>query len=120
MKKLTIIIAIAIAATGCANTGANYRPIVDRPGSDYEQNLAECQQHAQKLSGAAGNAAAGAVAGAIFGALVMSAMGVKGYRNEGAMVGALNAGATGAISGETSQRQVIKNCLAGRGFSVLH
>ena len=124
MKRFTIALIIA-SLTGCATSGANYRPVVDLKGRDpanYEQNLRECQQYALQVAGAADSAAAGAVAGAIFG-VALAAIGGGGgssYRKAAAGVGALSGAASGAMAGERDQRSIISRCLAGRGFNVLN
>lgn len=120
MKKIAIIAAAAILA-GCANTGANYAPMVDtgtRIGV-YEQDLTQCQDYARRVGGAAEGAAAGAVVGAIFGLLLNAAAG-GGNRGALAGVGALSGAAQGAAGGETEQRSIIVRCMAGRGYQVLN
>jgi len=106
--------------TACA--GANYRPIVDNKGVDlnrYEADLRECQEYAKQQMGAGESAVAGAAAGALFGAILAAAAG-KGYdRNATARVGAVTGAATAGAEGETSQRNIIKRCLIGRGYKVL-
>ena len=120
MKTLAIVLSLVIA--GCATSGANYRPLIDSKGINgarYESDLSECQQYATRVSGAAENAAAGAVVGGLFGALIASVAG-KGYdRGATTRVGAVTGAASGAASGEQDQRNVIRNCLAGRGYRVL-
>lgn len=109
--------------TGCANTGASYRPIVDTKGvadmSRYESDLRECQQFATQTSGAGESAAAGALAGAALGALLAAAAGSRYSRNQHAGVGAVAGAAAGAGQGETDQRTIIRRCMAGRGYNVL-
>jgi outer membrane lipoprotein SlyB len=122
MRKL-IIVSLAISMlAGCANTGrgsgANYQPIVDRPGFNYDNDLRDCQQHANKVLSATDAAVGGAIAGAIFGALLGAAVG-SSNRNNYAAVGALNAGVGAAASAEGGQRGIITRCLSGRGYMVL-
>lgn len=119
MKKLTLI-AATLAITGCANTGANFVPIVDGGhGSEkYQTDLYECQSYARELASAGESAAAGAAAGAVFGALLSAAVG--GSRSSGAWVGALSGGVSAAGHGERDQRTVVSRCLAGRGWRVLN
>jgi uncharacterized protein YcfJ len=108
--------------TGCANTGANYRPVVDTKGIDlarYEADLGECQQFANQTASAGQAAAAGAAAGAVFGALLAAAAGGGNSKKSTAGVGALTGAAGAAGQGETNQRDVIRRCLAGRGYKVL-
>jgi outer membrane lipoprotein SlyB len=106
----------------CAGTGSSYRPLIDTQGVDmsrYENDLASCQAYANQVSGAAENAAVGAVAGAAMGALISAAAGSRYSRTSGARVGAVTGAAGGAATGETNQRDVIRRCLAGRGYRVL-
>lgn len=120
MKRAFAILAIAL--TGCATsqgTGSNYTPIVDRPSAAYQQDLAECQAHADKVMSAGEGALAGAVGGAIMGMLFNAAIG-GGFRDESAAVGALSGVMGGAVRGETDQRTIISKCLAARGHSVLN
>ena len=66
MKTTITLLALAMALTGCATnrgTGANYSPIVDRPGPNYAVDLEQCQQHATKVMSAADGAAAAAEGG---------------------------------------------------------
>ncbi len=122
-RKLALILSAAVLATGCAHTGADYRPIVDMQGRDYakyEQDLRECQAYSSQASGAAEQAAVGAVGGALFGAVIAAVAG-RGYsRNTAAGLGAVAGAAGGATSGERDQRNIIRVCLSNRGYSVLH
>ena len=111
--------------SGCAtqNTGASYRPVIDTQGKDpvrLQQDLSECQAYAHQVSSAAERAAAGALAGALIGAVFAAAAGAKGYRNESAAVGALSGGLGAAAEGERDQRNIIRRCMSGRGYSVLN
>lgn len=118
MSKLgTGLIAILIATSfGCAT----YRPIVDTKGVDmaaYESDLKECRSYAQQVDPGA-NAAAGAVGGAVFGVLVSALLG--GSRNYGAAVGATSGMSAGAGASARAQIAIVRNCMAGRGYRVLH
>jgi outer membrane murein-binding lipoprotein Lpp len=65
----TVLIS-ALLLAGCANTGANYRPIIDSKNVDlnrYEADLVECQHYAEQKGGAGEKAAIGAGAGAVLG-----------------------------------------------------
>ena len=124
MLRPLLVLAIAISMVGCANTGANYRPLIDTRGgavdlNRYEMDLRECQQYATQVAGAADKAVAGAAIGAIFGAVLAAAAGSNYDRGATARVGAVTGMASGAVQGETDQRTVIQRCLAGRGYSVL-
>ena len=117
MKPATIIaIATAASLAGCAT----YRPVVDMKGVDpasYEADLAECQRYATERDPAS-QAVAGAVIGALFGALVGAATGTS--RNYGASVGAVSGVGAGAAHGIDSQINIVRRCMAGRGYQVLN
>lgn len=120
MKKLVAVFTIFL--TACA--GANYRPLIDTAGVDMnrmEGDLAQCQQYAGQVSGAATQAAVGAAIGAGLSALLA---GVGGGRNRfdmgaTARIGAVGGAASGAASGETDQRNIVRRCMAQRGYRVL-
>lgn len=121
MKRI-LAATLAIALTGCATTqgtGSGYTPIVDQPNENYHRDLADCQQHANRVMSAGEGAAMGAAGGAILGMLFNAAAG-GGFRNEYAAVGALSGALGGAASGERDQRTLISKCLAGRGHKILN
>jgi hypothetical protein len=123
-KSVFLTFVIALSQVGCANTGANYRPLIDTRGgavdlNKYEVDLRECQQYATQVGGAADKAAAGAVVGALFGAVLAAAAGGNYDRGATARVGAVTGMAGGAVQGDRDQKSVIQRCLAGRGYSVL-
>ena len=122
MKKLTFVypLFILFLVTGCANTGTNYRPIIDTKHIDmarYEADLQECQHYAEQKAGAGEQAAIGAGAGAVLGG-VLAAVG-NGDKGSSSRVGGVMGAVTGLTSGEQGQRSVIKRCLTGRGYKVL-
>ena len=115
MKTMATILIISLLA-GCAGSGANYVPVVDRPGPDFHVDLKECQEHAEREMGAAGAGAVGAVLGALVGAAVGRG---SGYSGSLTRFGA-GAGAAGfAGQADLNQRTIIVRCMAGRGYSVL-
>lgn len=123
MKK-TIAIAVCLALAACASRpmGENYRPVIDTKGVDaarLENDLRECQAYAATVAGAAEQAMAGAVAGALLGTLLAAAAGGGYSRNQHAAVGAVAGMSGGAVAGERDQRDVIRRCMAGRGYNVL-
>lgn len=117
-----VLIALAVlVAGGCASD-----PIVDMKGVDgtkYQQDLAECRQYADQVdvaSGAGTGALLGAGAGAAVGAVVGAITGAPGT---GAAIGAAGGGTSGLFgggaSGYSKKERVVRNCLRGRGYSVL-
>ena len=115
----TVVIS-ALLLAGCANTGANYRPIIDSKNVDlnrYEADLVECQRYAEQKGGAGEKAAIGAGAGAVLGG-VLAAVG-NGDKGSASRVGGVMGAVSGATSGDQNQRNIIKRCLIGRGYKVL-
>ena len=122
LKSSVIIFSAAALLAGCATTGtgSNFRPIVDNKGVDlnrYETDLLECQEYAKKTPNAGKSAAGGAAVGAALGLALALIGGDKKLASAG--TGAVIGGAAGAAAGEGSQRDIIRNCLTGRGYKVL-
>lgn len=124
ISSIAVGFIVLLSFMGCANTGADVRPIVDMQGvnqSRFEVDLAECQQYAQQQSGAGASAAKGAVGGAGIGGLIGLVTGGNGTKvAQSAGVGAVIGGATGAYSGNKAQENIVKRCLTGRGYRVLN
>lgn len=124
MRSSVLVVLCIFLITGCAA----YRPVVDLKGVDwnrYETDLRECQYYAEQVSPAA-QAAAGAGLGAALGAVLGVAVGVAlnvdvgELAGLGAAAGGVQGAATGGAHGAGSQVEIIKNCMAGRGYKVLH
>jgi len=89
----------------------------------YQQDLGECRQYADQVDvarSAGGGALLGAAGGAAVGAVVGA---ITGRPGTGAAVGG-GAGGTsglfaGGVRGENKKERVVRNCLRGRGYSVL-
>ena len=111
----------AVALTGCTATS---QPIVDTHGVDaaqYSKDNSECQQYADQAN-VAGDAAVGAVGGAALGAITGALTG--GGAGTGAAIGAATGGVLGlgggAYSGVEQKREIYRNCMRNRGYSVLN
>lgn len=126
MKKTAFFLLIA-ALAGCATQGGmtdlGYTPIVDLPAeadkTQYVSDLADCQQYAQRRPGASNAGAGGAIVGALLGGLIGAAFGNSSDAAWFAGFGALGAASGAADGAETTQRQIIRRCLANRGYAVL-
>ena len=119
------LIALGLLLAGCAQqplTAAN-RPLVDLKGVDiakYQTDYAECRAYAEQVAGPGTGAVAGAVVGAGIGYLISRLAG-SGYDHAaGARVGAGAGAIGGAAGGVQNELQVVRNCLRGRGYSVLN
>jgi outer membrane lipoprotein SlyB len=113
-----------ILTTACASgtAGPSSGIIIDSKGVDrvqYRIDLADCQQYAQQVAigrRTVTNAAGGAAIGGVLGAVV----GDSDTAKKGAGVGAVTGGVRGAASAARERRQVVRNCLLGRGYRVLN
>jgi outer membrane lipoprotein SlyB len=122
MKQIITIVLISTMVAGCATSGANYRPLIDTKGVDFnkfEVDLASCQEYARTQAGAKEGAVAGALLGAAFGALLATVAGSSYDAGAAARVGGVTGAASGASSANEDQETIIKRCLQGRGYSVL-
>jgi len=127
MKRFAVALVLLTAgqaAVAEAQTYQPYQPYQAGVTRNYQQDLAECQAYANQVSpvqdaavGAVGGAALGAGLGALTGAAF------KGVSvGEGAAYGAIGGGvlglAGGAYTGHQNQRDVLNNCMRGRGYST--
>lgn len=119
MKAVFLIFVSAIGLTACADSGANYTPILDgRPTAGFQSDLTECQTlaHNQRQfdQETAGAAAIGAGAGTLLGAADDSGDAVGG-----AVAGALAGGIAGAVNATDRREAIVVECLRGRGHRVV-
>lgn len=121
----TVIAILTLGLAACASTYRGYGHsgiVIDEKGVDMEQfydDLADCEQYAagiDKATSTAGKAAEGAVVGGVIGAIFDGSHGAA----RGAGTGAVLSGVQGAKATEYEKRQVIRNCLRGRGYRVLN
>ena len=117
MRKHLLLV-LTVALTGCASAPL-YEPVVDRAEASYAADLAECRAHAQQQLGAGGSAAAGAAVGFGLGYLLCRTMGGRNCSSTGRGTAIMGAGA-GLGSGPQGERQIVRNCLLGRGHRVLN
>lgn len=120
IKTIAAATAVALAIGGCA--GAQYRPVVDTQGVDmthYNADLADCHAYAATVQ-PADHAAAGAVAGAIVGTVIGALFGLRGQSlARVAGTGAVAGGAGSGARATQTQVEIVRNCMAGRGYRVL-
>lgn len=129
--KAILVVALGSTLAACqtsapgavgAGYGAGYTPVIDgAQGPRFHQDLAECRQlaaqvEANRQSQIAGEAIAGALAGALTGRVIG---GNRYSQNYGARVGALSGAGHGAANAAAGGKQVIMNCMVGRGYRVL-
>ena len=130
MKRSLIQILPTLPLLLLLHACASNQVIVDTKGVDmsrYEQDRRECEAYVEQLAsggqiaksaglGAAIGAVVGGAAGAIFGDSTAAARGAA----VGGVTGGAQGGVTGVVKGENDKEQVLRNCLAGRGYRVLN
>lgn len=133
MKKTACALAAALMLSGCAGPSYDNTPywasgvVIDTDSysqddlNRYNRDLIQCQRIAERAHGAGSGAAGGAVAGALFGAALGLLIGDAGeFALQGAGIGAASGAASGAGAGAANRVSVYRNCLRGRGHSVLN
>jgi uncharacterized protein YcfJ len=109
----------ALMLSACADSGANYRPILDgTPTPAFQSDLAACQSLAQNQRQFDHETAGAAVLGAGAGAL-LGGFDDDGDALGGAVAGALAGGVAGAVNASERREAIIVECLRGRGHRVV-
>lgn len=104
--------------TACADSGANYRPILDgAPTLEYQADLNACQTLARDQSQFDQDTIAATVLGAGIGAALGEAD--SGDPLEGAIAGALAGGISSAVDASEKREAIVVECLRGRGHLVV-
>jgi hypothetical protein len=128
-RIVALAAALGLSAAVLSGCTATSQPIVDTKGTDpatYARDDADCQNYASNANvagdaaiGAVGGAAGGAALGAITGALVPG-VSAGGGAAMGAATGGLLGLGGGAYSGVEQKREIYRNCMRNRGYSVLN
>lgn len=119
--KFTILASCAAALTlsACADTGAQYTPILDgAPSAAFQSDLAACQSLARNQRQFDRETAGAAVLGAGAGA-VLGEFDNDGDAVGGAVAGALAGGVAGAVNASERRKAIVLECLRGRGHRVV-
>ena len=112
---------LLFTVAACANSGANYEPIIDgEKGPQYSTDLSECQALAASASAIDEETARTTATGALVaGASSLILNGDSDDLGEAVAVGAI-AGLASSGLGDVSEREsVVKNCMSGRGYNVI-
>jgi uncharacterized protein YcfJ len=118
MKPLFTLPMIAFVAA-CANSGADYQPVLDGPRSvGFQSDLSACRTLAKRQSQFDRNTMASAALGAGTGA-VLGELDNDGDALAGAVIGALAGGAAGAVEASERREGIVKECMRGRGHNVV-
>lgn len=123
MSRLVTAAALPLLclASACANSGANYQPVIDGPvGPNYNADLASCQSLAASQpavdGSTAGAAAIGAAGGAATSAIINDSSDDIG---RAAAAGAVLGAGANAIQRNQNRETIVRNCMRGRGYNVV-
>lgn len=126
MKTTAATLAIVLAVTGCATPPREHRTLVDYhvAGYDHQQYWADNAQCNELANTRGGKATDGAVGGLLAGALLGGIMGnAYGQTGHGAAYGAALGTTSGALQGaaadRTTHERIVRECMRGRGYTVL-
>lgn len=119
MKTQFILPATALLVmTACADSGANYQPILDgTPTPAYAADLDACQALARDRKQFREDTIAATALGAGVGAVLGEADTGDGLG--GAVAGALAGGMSGAAEASDARKSIVIACLRGRGHRVV-
>ena len=119
MKTTLTVAAIGLGlVAACADSGANYTPILDgAPTAAYLADLDDCQTLARAQRQFDEDTVAATVLGAGAGAVLGEAD--SGDALGGAVAGALAAGISTAVDASEKREAIVIECLRGRGHRVV-
>lgn len=118
MKKTLMIAAALPVLAACADSGANYQPILDGALSEtYQADLAACQALARNQNQFDQERVAATVLGAGAGAILGEAD--SGDALGGAVAGALAGSVASSVDVNERREAIVIECLQGRGHRVV-
>lgn len=119
MRPAVLAALLPALLAACADSGANYVPILDgAPSVAFQSDLSDCQALARNQKQFDQETAAAAVLGAGAGAL-LGAADEEGGAAGGALAGALAGGVAAAVNTGERREAIVLECLRGRGHPVV-
>jgi uncharacterized protein YcfJ len=116
--QLALCAAGVVLMAACADSGANYQPILDGTATPaYQADLAACQALAAGQNQFDQETTAATVLGAGAGAILGEAD--SGDALGGAIAGALAGGISSAVDVSERRESIVIECLRGRGHRVV-
>ncbi|MBT0958985.1 glycine zipper family protein [Alphaproteobacteria bacterium KMM 3653] len=116
--QLTLCTAALALMAACADSGANYQPILDgTPTAAYRSDLAACQRLARNQNQFDEDTMTSTAIGAGLGAALGEAD--SGDALGGAIAGALAGGVSSAVDASEKREAIVIQCLRGRGHRVV-
>lgn len=122
LRPLALSGLAAIGLSACAGSGANYQPIIDGPlSANYAADLGDCRAVAKQREYVNADTKNDALLGGLVGGL----LGLTETGNDtenfiaGALVGGVIGGAGTAYDAHGERKDIVRNCMAGRGYNVV-
>ncbi len=129
MRYLPLTAIAVLGLSACANTGADYTPIVDGPyTTGFSTDLDACQKVAERRSYTNGDVQSEAAFGAVTTGLVTGLIaGIEDGDVGSGIAGALIGGAIGGVAAGVGQswdtsgerKNIVVSCMQGRGHNVV-
>ena len=119
--KMLLALPIVGILAACANSGANYTPVIDGAvGPNYSSDLAQCQNLAASQATVDGSTAGDVATGAaVAGASSVIINDNSSNLGQAAAVGALAGLTSNAYKKNNQKEAIVKNCMRGRGYNVV-
>lgn len=114
--------ALTLPLSACAGVGANYQPIIDGPiTANYHADIDACRAVAKQRNYVNNDVKNDALIGAVLGGLL--GLTESGDDGENLIAGAIVGGAIGGVGSSFDARDerkdIVRNCMAGRGHRVV-
>jgi uncharacterized protein YcfJ len=117
--KILACCALTLMLCACADSGANYTPILDgTPTAAFRTDLSSCRALARNQRQFDQETAGAAILGAGAGAL-LAAADDSGDAIGGAVAGALAGGVATAVDASERREAIVVECMRGRGHRVV-
>ncbi|KAA0448654.1 MAG: glycine zipper family protein [Candidatus Thioglobus sp.] len=129
-KKSLFLVIVPLLLFGCQSApplgtpgtgdGSNYTPVIDGAKNEsYYKNLRECRKLAYEVQR---QQETGAAKDALIGALIGAAIGASEDKEAaagGALAGGIIGGSAQMQEARNSGKEIVRNCMRGRGYNVL-
>lgn len=125
MRYLPLTAIAVLGLSACANTGADYTPIVDGPSTTgFSTDLDACQKVAERRSDTNGDVQSEVAFGAVTTGLVTGLIagiedGDVGSGIAGALIGGVAAGVGQSWDTSGERKNIVVSCMQGRGHNVV-
>lgn len=122
-RPVLLVMTVALLPlSACAGVGANYQPIIDGPmAASYHHDIDACRSVAKQRNYINKDVKNDALIGSVLGGLLgLTESGDDGNNLiAGALIGGVLGGAGTAFNARDERKDIVRNCMAGRGHRVV-